>query len=193
MTIEELAEIDRLATILQVKRSVLVRMGLLEVARIAGVTVAIRLKPGISYDRRQTAPRVYADRQQILDRRNAGETTKAIASEYGVTTVYLSQVVAKARHERGIESHQQDIRAELKELAARVLDDPFLAIPARSREIAEALLSHETYEQAAASLGVSRQRVHQVAVAIRKCAIAPDGRTTRWKSTVYGKTAAIQA
>lgn len=178
LSINELAWVDAMCVKLQVKRTQLLRMGLHEVARQSGEPCQVRLKVGDSYDRLSTSPRAMNDKDALFDRRVSGETVRSLAVEYGVTAGYMNYLMSTVAKERG-GNVQQLIRADLKEMTVRVLDDPFIGIGGRTRAIAETILKCETYEEAAEQMGVTRQRVHQVAVRIRRACGVPDGRKRR--------------
>lgn len=172
---DEIAWIEQLAQRLQVKKTVLVRMGLCEIARSLGMESGVRVRPQQSWDRDDKSRRAYADRAELLRRRMAGEWPSSIAAEYGATVPAVCSAITIAAREAGLTLHQA-IRADVKQMAERVLTDPFLPITERDKEIIDAIITHPTYQEAGEALGITRQRIDQVATKVRRLCGALDGR-----------------
>lgn len=170
MTAEEREWFDGLCQRLGMKRQQLIRSAIQAFCVARGEPYGFREK-GYSYDRMDPASgRAWRDRSLIFDRRANGESIRALAQEYGIQPGAMGSYMKQVARERGLTIHAA-VGAATAEACERVLTDPFSGIGGRAREIAETLAAGSaTYNEVAAAHGVTRQRVHQVAILCRKLA-----------------------
>lgn len=163
---DEMAWVQDVRHRLDVSLSTVLRLGLLALGQhvSTGQPCPIRKKVGKSWDREHPENhRARRERFSILERRKAGERTDDLAREYGIGRMSMTSLLSETAREQSGESLHDAISEHRRLLIERVLADPFARISSRHREIAQALVDSTTLQEAAELVGVSRQRVHQVA------------------------------
>ncbi len=168
-TAEEREWFDQLCRTVGLKRQALARAAFITFCAARQLPCNLKAdRGGKTYDRDDpNSGKAWKDRYQLFDRRANGESVREMAREYGISGPALYTYLQSVARERG-ESVGGAIGRVTSEACERVLADPFTNIGTRAREIASRLALGGTYQEIGDELGVSRQRIHQVAKLCRQ-------------------------